>query len=41
LSFVPFHYYEWLEYALGTIVMAFCVLAAELVRNLAGQKAQE
>jgi len=37
LSFVPFHYYQWVEHALGTIVMGVSVLVVEFIRNRLGR----
>jgi putative flippase GtrA len=38
LSFVPYHYFEWIEYALGTIVMFVLAFIVEFVRNLTGKR---
>ena len=32
--FTPFHYYQWVEYALGTAVMGICVFIIEALRSV-------
>ena len=36
--FQDFHYFEWMEYVLGTIVMFVLVFIVEFLRNLIGRK---
>ncbi len=36
--FEDYHYFEWMEYVLGTIAMFFLVLVVEFVRNLIGRR---
>ena len=36
--FQDFHYFEWMEYVLGTIVMFVLVFIVEFLRNLMGRK---
>jgi hypothetical protein len=38
LSFVPFEYFNWVEYFLGTVTMGIVVLVVEFLRNLLGRK---
>ncbi len=38
LYFQDFHYFEWMEYVLGTIVMFVLALIVEFVRNLMGRR---
>ena len=39
--FQDYHYFEWMEYALGTITMFVLVFIVEFVRNLRGKKARD
>ncbi len=36
--FQDYHYFEWMEYVLGTISMFVIALIVEFVRNLMGRK---
>jgi hypothetical protein len=38
LSFIPFNYFNWVEYFLGTVAMGVIVLLLEFVRNLLGKR---
>jgi hypothetical protein len=38
LYFQDYHYFEWMEYVLGTITMFVLVFILEFVRNLMGRK---
>ena len=38
LSFIPYHYYEWVEYALGTVTMGVCAFVVAIVRNQMGKR---
>lgn len=38
LSFVPFEYFNWVEYFLGTVAMGLVVLVVEFLRNLWGRR---
>ena len=36
--FQDYHYFEWMEYILGTITMFVVVFIVEFIRNLMGKK---
>ena len=36
--FQDYHYFEWMEYVLGTIVMFVLAFVVELLRNIMGRK---
>ena len=36
--FQDYHYFEWIEYVLGTVVMFVLTFIVEFVRNLMGRK---
>ncbi len=38
LYFQDYHYFEWMEYVLGTITTFFLALIVEFIRNLMGKK---
>jgi magnesium-transporting ATPase (P-type) len=38
--FQDYHYFEWIEYVLGTAVMFVLALIVEFVRNLMGRKGE-
>lgn len=37
--FTPIHYYQWVEYALGTGAMAVCVFIIEALRSVSNKGA--
>jgi len=39
--FQDYHYFEWMEYTLGTIAMFVLVFVIEFVRNLRGRRTRD